>query len=246
MIKRLIYIFPLLIAALNGHAQLNPTKIIYKAEYVGSAENQVSQSAEQKEIQKQYKENFAKLKLEMCFNNNILLFQPIQVLEESGNMYYDLALNKATGNKIYFKDFNTNEAFYKTEFQGDDFIVKTAKENFNWTVTSESKTIGGFKCLKANGFRKIPSSMFTPEKNITIEAWFCPEIPMSIGPCGYDGLPGVILSVASNNIVIYASEIQPNQNIEIKKPEAKTHFDNEKDFQAVIVKKFNQFKDSRG
>jgi len=243
---RIQFIYIIIFTSLSALGQQDlSTRILYKAEYIGIIEN-LSQSAEQKEIQQLYKDNYPKIEMELIFNKNKSLFESIKSPSENGNMYYELAHLKVSGNKTYYKDLVTNEDFFKVDFQGDTFLVKNSQEKYNWVITSESKTIGGFKCFKANGTKKIIANVFSPAKEMAIEAWFCPEIPKSLGPCGYDGLPGVILSITSNNILIYASEIQPNQKLEIKKPEAKTHFENEAAFESMMVKKFTELRNSRG
>lgn len=243
---KIYYIYFLILTNLSTFGQENSsTRILYKAEYIGIMENQ-SQSAEQKEIQRLYKDNYPKIIMELLFNKSQNLFQVIKSPSEDGNMYYELALLKVSGNKTYYKDATTKEDFFKVDFQGDSFLIANHQENYNWGITSESKMIGEFKCFKANGTKKITANAFSPAKDIAIEAWFSPEIPNSLGPCGFFGLPGVILSVTSNNILIYASEIQTNQKFEIKKPEAKTHFENEAAFEAMMMKKFNDLRNNRG
>jgi GLPGLI family protein len=57
-------------------------------------------------------------------------------------------------------------------------------------------------------------------KEITITAWYAPEIPISQGPEGYWGLPGLILEVNDGKTTILCSKIVLNakEKAEIKAP----------------------------
>ena len=57
-------------------------------------------------------------------------------------------------------------------------------------------------------------------KEITITAWYTPEIPVNQGPEGYWGLPGLILEVNDGKTIILCSKIVLNSKdkVEIKAP----------------------------
>lgn len=55
---------------------------------------------------------------------------------------------------------------------------------FNWKPVNEFKTIGGYRCQKAT-ISNISGDEAT--------AWFTEEIPLSVGPWYFSGLPGLIL-----------------------------------------------------
>ena len=60
------------------------------------------------------------------------------------------------------------------------------EENYTapkWTVSSESKNIGGYTCQKAT----------TTFHGREWEAWFCPQLAYPSGPWKLTGLPGLIL-----------------------------------------------------
>lgn len=55
----------------------------------------------------------------------------------------------------------------------------------DWKISNESKTIGNYKAIKAScNFR-----------GRNWEAWFAPDISLSIGPWKFRGLPGLIIQV---------------------------------------------------
>lgn len=62
-------------------------------------------------------------------------------------------------------------------------IVDDRLENIQWRITSERKSIGKFKVIKAE----------TDYLGRRWVAWFAPDIPVSMGPWKLYGLPGLIL-----------------------------------------------------
>lgn len=64
------------------------------------------------------------------------------------------------------------------------FLIKDKYKPCKWTLTHEKKTINGKECIKA-----------TATGNIPVTAWFCTEIPLSVGPLGYLGLPGIVMQL---------------------------------------------------
>lgn len=57
-------------------------------------------------------------------------------------------------------------------------------------------------------------------KTITTTAWYTPEIPVSVGPDGYWGLPGLILEVQEDRRVLLCSQIilNPSEKFSIEVP----------------------------
>ena len=58
------------------------------------------------------------------------------------------------------------------------------------------------------------------EKEVVVEAWYTPEVPINHGPSEYWGLPGLILAVSDDVTTIICSKItlNPKDKIEIKAP----------------------------
>ncbi len=91
---------------------------------------------------------------------------------------------------------NQSLGIYKNYGESRISIVDIVKENLslieedldviNWKITTISKDIKGFKCLKAVG----------DYKGRTYEAWFCKEYPYSTGPWKLGGLPGLIIEAS--------------------------------------------------
>jgi GLPGLI family protein len=80
-------------------------------------------------------------------------------------------------------------------------------------------------------------------KEITITAWFTPEIPVSQGPEMYYGLPGLILEINDGKTVVLCSKIVLNSKdkVEIKAP-TKGKEVTQKEFDEIVVKKMEEMR----
>ena len=99
----------------------------------------------------------------------------------------------------YFKDLETETSVEMKDFMGKRFLIKGEQKKIAWKLTGEQKAIHGYTCQKAT---------FT-DSSKTVEAWFTSQIPVSTGPEGFGGLPGLILEVSMDDgdAVITAQDI---------------------------------------
>ena len=81
-------------------------------------------------------------------------------------------------------------------------------------------------------------------KEITITAWYTPEIPVNQGPEGYWGLPGLILEVNDGKTIILCSKVvlNPKEKTEIKGP-SKGKTVSQKEYDDIVVKKMEEFRE---
>lgn len=98
-----------------------------------------------------------------------------------------------------FKSFVNNYQITTKDFMGKKFLIKDTIEKLPWKMTGQQKEIGGFPCLQAS---------FT-DSTKTIEVWFTPQIPVSTGPKGLGGLPGLILEAR----ILIPDEIKNNTKL---------------------------------
>lgn len=79
----------------------------------------------------------------------------------------------------------------KKEFMDKVFLIRDTLDISKWKLTGEQKEVSGMNCMKAE---------FIPDEgdSTSVEVWFTPEIPVSSGPAGYGGLPGLIVFVDVN------------------------------------------------
>ena len=61
----------------------------------------------------------------------------------------------------------------------------------------------------------FPRTTVSGIKQIPVVAYFTPEISYSYGPARYVGLPGLVLEVEVDNVIIYASKIILNKTEKI-------------------------------
>jgi GLPGLI family protein len=81
-------------------------------------------------------------------------------------------------------------------------------------------------------------------KEITITAWYTPEIPVNQGPEGYWGLPGLILEVNDGKTIMLCSKIVLNSKdkVEIKAP-TNGKVVTQKEYDETVIKKMEEFRE---
>ena len=159
------------------------------------------------------------------------------------------------------------------EFMGKEFLIKDSLPNYAWKMESETKLIGGYNCFKATAVRAVSQAdfrNFRPKKEdakteavktegeakktnfmddfelpkeITITAWYSPEIPINQGPENYWGLPGLILEVNDGKTIILCSKIVLNskEKAEIKEP-TNGKVISQKEYDETVVNKMEEFR----
>ena len=80
-------------------------------------------------------------------------------------------------------------------------------------------------------------------KEITVTAWYTPEIPVNQGPENYWGLPGLILEVSDGKTTVLCSKVvlNPKEKAEIKAP-AKGKKVTQAEFDDIVVKKVEEMR----
>ena len=132
---------------------------------------------------------------ELYFNDSSSAFFPVESDEpEQGFMKY-----LTTHNTIY-KNQNRNEKVVMLDLWGTETTIKDSISPRVWKVTESKRKIGGYECRKA---------MWEMDDTTRIYAWFSVDIVPSVGPEGFDGLPGAILGLATENgsIIYFAKEV---------------------------------------
>ena len=81
-------------------------------------------------------------------------------------------------------------------------------------------------------------------KEVTITAWYTPEIPVNQGPEGYWGLPGLILEVSDGKTIILCSKVvlNPKNKSEIK-ASTKGKEISQKEYDETVVKKMEEMRE---
>jgi len=135
----------------------------------------------------------------LTFTGDKALFTPIAEDNPSGNSFFGDSPSSQQNNTI-FTDVSTGiSATQKTVFE-EIFLVKDSVRKINWKITDETREIAGYTCRRANAV--IMDSVY-------VVAFYSDEIPLSVGPESFTGLPGMILGVAlpHDNITWFASKV---------------------------------------
>lgn len=171
------------------------------------------------------------------------------------------------GGGTFYKNIKEKNYTVDKEFMGKEFLVKDSLPKLNWKIESETKQIGGYNCFKATAVRKVSKSdlrnvKFKDDKkqsgktetkttnimeelempeNITITAWYTPEIPVSHGPENYWGLPGLILEANDGKTTVLCSKItlNPKEKASIKAP-SNGKVVSQKEYDEIVVKKMEE------
>lgn len=168
----------------------------------------------------------------------------------------------------HYKNIKDSTFLQEREIFGKEFLIKDSLKVYNWQLGTETKQIGNYMCFKAtavvpfdmsdfkNMRRKSPEEIKEKEKEgstnfldmvdipkeITITAWYTPQIPVSHGPGEYWGLPGLIMEVNAGKTTILCSKlvINPKEKKEIKAPK-KGKVVTQKEFQDIMMEKMEEF-----
>jgi GLPGLI family protein len=158
------------------------------------------------------------LNFELKFSNGEALFEKIPTMKNDIGKDYEFAEIIFGAKNIYYTNIKTREKLVKKEAYGSVYLVSNNINDLNWTLTNEQKNIGIYVCLKATTSLKIVNTQKTFFKKII--AWYSPDIPVSFGPKGYTGLPGLILEINEDKLAYTAYKLilNPREKVQIIKP----------------------------
>lgn len=176
------------------------------------------------------------------------------------------------GGGTFYKNIKDKTYTVDKEFMGKEFLVKDTLANLKWKMESETKQIGGYNCFKATAVRPVSKSdirNFRPKDkdekrsakteskekttnimeeieipdNVTVTAWYTPEIPVSQGPENYWALPGLILEANDGKTTILCSKIvlNPKEKVAIKAPTSGKVI-SQKEYDETVVKKMEELR----
>lgn len=161
------------------------------------------------------KEVLNDIKFLLEFNGDESTFKVEKILEIETNRFFRAAIG-SEGSKVYYNNNQEKENLYQVDAFGDIFIVSYPKTE--WKLLNETKKIGEYICFKASTIKQVNGRKGII--NTPIEAWYCPDLPISLGPLGYNELPGLVLELSMKNYKYYISEIRLNieKDVIVKKP----------------------------
>ncbi len=156
------------------------------------------------------------------------------VLTDESKKIGDYTCFKATAVKEASKSDFRN---YRRKEEKKKETVKTEEVKTDEKATTEKKDE-----KKTNFFDEIDLP-----KEITVTAWYCPEIPVNQGPDEYWGLPGLIMEVNDGKTVIMCSKLVMNvkDKVEIKAPTGGDKV-TQKEFDDIMIKKMKEMQEMGG
>lgn len=162
------------------------------------------------------------------FSSNSSLYSEVEELTQETGMNghrarFQSFFNQSSGD--FYKNTTDTTYINKRDIYGKPFSIQDSLKTVEWEITSEMKTIGQYTCFKAIAEveqYKMPEIPFgrgrgenqeRPKMEDLIEktqvsAWFTLDIPVNQGPDKFWGLPGLILEVKTDNIIILCSRIE--------------------------------------
>jgi len=175
-----------------------------------------------------------------------------------GRMFMSMMSGGAGGD--YYKNVTDAQYKNKVELFGKIFLINDSLPTWEWKLGSESKKIGQYTAYKATAIKQVrrtnTAAMFRRvaardraatmiEKEVTVTAWYTPEIPINQGPSDYWGLPGLILEVADDVTTMVCSKItiNPQDKVAIKVPK-KGKVVSQEEFDAIARKKTQEMREN--
>lgn len=189
----------LILAPLLLCSQIHNAKIIFERKT-----NLYKRFAKENDVTRWIKEE-DKIKtdyFELYITDTCSLFQP---QESDLREQYSWATTKNT----VYQNFNRNYRYMLKTMWGEELALTDTIWKRKWHISESTRKIAGYTCRKA---------MWRATDSIRIYAWFSYDLVPSTGPESFNGLPGTILGLATEDgsVVYFAKKV------EIMKPEANT------------------------
>lgn len=138
-------------------------------------------------------------------NNPVLTIESQYTLMHKNNKSVYFKINESviakTDNEVitakkqkpfYLKDYKLNTLINNQPFINSIKLIKEDLPLQKWKLHDEIKKIGSYTCKKAT----------TSFRGRNYTAWYTDEIPILGGPWKFDGLPGLILEVVSDDGIL--------------------------------------------
>lgn len=200
--KRLLFIIINFILINTIYCQI--TRVVYKTNIYGNDLNSdnikdkvANVSNEEAKMLESFFRSQNGVELELIYDKKKSLFRKVEILEKDGSIANKLP--SIFDKEIYFKNNETKEKLYQTEYENMTYNILLPFDNYKWVITDEMKIINGYKCYKATTtFEDIYNPRKGTKNTFSPFVWFAPDIPCSFGPKGLDGLPGLVLEGSIN------------------------------------------------
>ena len=258
-LKTIILVFALFIAH-QGIAQEFQGEATYKYHrqlQIKLDSTQISSEMHQQMMdmmKKQFEKTF-----KLTFNKEESLYKEEEQLESPRPAGMQVVMVDTGGSDILYKNTKDGRYTNQNEVFGKIFLIQDELEKRDWVLTNETKNIGDYTCYKAtmtreaevitggisvNGDKDLDEMESTTTEEITVTAWYTPDIPINNGPAQYQGLPGLILEINDGPVSILCSKIvlNPEKASDIAEPK-KGKVVNQEKFDEIMEKKMKEMRE---
>ncbi len=171
-------------------AQINSAKITYERK------TNLYKKYKEHDVQRWIKEE-DRIKIdyfELYITDTASLFKPQE--SELREMY-----SWATSKNTVLQNFNTNTRYLIKVIWGEELHMTDTLFKRQWKITESSRKIAGYSCRKA---------IWQANDSTRIYAWFSYDLVASSGPESFNGLPGTILGLATEDggVVYFAKKVE--------------------------------------
>ena len=243
--KKFTIVLFCLLAVLGVSAQEFQGKAEYFSKTIlkkkaGITESKSDEDAALKVMVQEAMKNATEKKYILTFNKQEGLYEQIQKLEKPKvrDSEYSISVSLSGVGKKYL-NLKDEIKIVEDEIFGKEFLIVEPLEKLDWKLVNETKKIGDYSCYKAEVVVPVTEkqkqaykdflkkqenkiSLFAMEepKDKVVTAWYTPEIPVSLGPLNYSGLPGLILEINEGNRIVLCSKVtlSNNEKAKIKVP----------------------------
>lgn len=177
----------------------------------------------------------------LTFNKNEALFEEVVALEKPNPTQGGVSVSiSMSGDGDKYMNTKDKISYTEEDIFGDEFVIKDSLPKIAWEISNKTKIIGDYNCVKATYIEPVSKNdleayerqqekikngkttlfqMKKPEPQ-TITAWYTSEIPVSFGPNGVWGLPGLILQLENENYIYFCTKVslKNNEKVKIKIP----------------------------
>ena len=178
--KHLFIIVLLILSTVCFSQKDNTFKVLYKTTSnldVDNLDDKVKSNPTQMKYIMKLKKDYESMGYVLKVDGKKSEFETIKKMNVSSRSRNNIATLE---NKTRF--YVDEEVFIEQkEFLGEDLLITSPPNTYEWELTKEIKTILNYKCYKA-----LLKSNDT--NKLRIEAWYAPKLPYQFGPKGYHGL----------------------------------------------------------
>ncbi|XOV69356.1 MAG: GLPGLI family protein [Fluviicola sp.] len=168
---------------------------------------------------------------ELLFNESGSSFKYIEPeVEEEGFMKF------FTQHHTVYQNLDEKENMVVLNLWGSVAYMQDSSSQHQWKITDRSREFDGYKGIRA---------IWEMNDSTRIYAWFAPDIVPVSGPEGFNGLPGLILGLATEDgsIVYFAKEVEVREvtNEDVAFPETKEEKYTKEEIKKMLLEKMGRW-----